>query len=191
MLQATAVDKTVITQEAALAVNLSTPGTAVISLSSTTPFQGSGAVVEVTFLVLGGSGSSTAIDLVQGSIDEDTVSTCENDGLFGVCASVPSEVSGLVLEGATSTALTWTSQGGGIQYDVVSGTITALRGDGSVVDAACLATAVPTATTVDTRPAPGLEETYYYLVRARNACARGTLGAASSGEERIPVEACP
>jgi hypothetical protein len=54
---------------------------------------------------------------------------------------------------------------------------------------ACLATGLVAGSLTDTeRPAPG--GSFFYLVRARNACGSGTWGTASSGAPRL-VTGCP
>jgi hypothetical protein len=82
--------------------------------------------------------------------------------------------------------VSWTSQaataGSGTVYDVVRGEIAQLPvGNGGET---CLVSGSGTAQATDAAlPAP--DTAFYYLVRARNACAVGTYGASRS------TSACP
>jgi hypothetical protein len=88
--------------------------------------------------------------------------------------------------------LRWTEQGAGVTYDVITGTLTALRTDGGAAAASCLGDDRTAGIFDDTRPAPAAGEGYYYLVRAqKGSCGSGTYGFASSGAERVPTSACP
>jgi hypothetical protein len=88
--------------------------------------------------------------------------------------------------------LHWTEQGPGVTYDVVTGTLAALRADGGATGASCLADDRTAGVFDDTRLAPAPGGSYYYLVRAqKSSCANGTYGYASSGAERVPVSPCP
>ena len=108
-----------------------------------------------------------------------------------VLTLAPFEVSSLVLDDAAPAALRWTSEGAGIVYDIVTGSLSALRADAGVSAASCLTSGVTTSAYNDFRadPSPGAGD--YYLVRGRSACCPGTYGFASSAAERVPVAACP
>jgi hypothetical protein len=104
--------------------------------------------------------------------------------------SAPSEVAAVTASGKASTTLAWAAQSSDT-YDISSGRISAMRSEGGVGGATCLANGLGAATYVDTRSATGPGDGYYYLIRARNACGVGTLGFAAGGIERLPVLACP
>jgi len=189
------VHKTTITSAYTLTTNLSTPGLAVISLFGVDPLVGSAAVVEIEFVVLGGAGAQSAISLTQGSIDEGAVPTCLDGGTLAVCAGLPDDVASIFADKGTggATELTWSSAGGGVAYDLASGTLAELFSDRSTVGADCLANDLATTSLVDTRanPDPLVTWGYYYMVRAGTTCGAGSYGDASSGEQRVPAAACP
>jgi hypothetical protein len=108
------------------------------------------------------------------------------------CAAqaVPSEVSGLTVTGASSTTLTWTVEPAAASYDVVSSTLSDLRAHGAS-SGSCLTSEIAVTSATDARPDPAAGDGYYYLVRARDVCGRGTYGADSSGTPREIVAACP
>jgi hypothetical protein len=124
----------------------------------------------------------------------------DNDGVPDVsdCApldpsnSLPSaEIQGLSVAIASGTSLAWTSLPAGTIYDVVGGSITALRTVGSISDAACLQDNVASPSWNDPRPDPADGEGYYYLVRGQSSCGPGTYGSATGGAERVPGTPCP
>ncbi len=104
--------------------------------------------------------------------------------------SPPAEVSGLTVDAPAGTHLTWNADPGAAVYDLTGGSVTALRVDGSVAAAECLATDVATTSWDDARPDPAPGDGYYYLVRGRHACS-GSFGDASSGTPRAPSAPCP
>ena len=89
--------------------------------------------------------------------------------------------------------LRWAEQGAGVRYDVVTGTLAAMRADGGFIGASCLGDDLSVGVFDDLRPAPAPGGSYYYLVRAQKAsCANGTYGYASSSVERVvPASPCP
>jgi len=103
-----------------------------------------------------------------------------------------SEVANLQASGPSSTAITWDSQassaGPGTTYDVASGLIPT-PGAG-YLSPACLSPAGASASYDDGRPAPPLNQLYWYLVRARNSCGTGDYGRGSDGVPRS-IAACP
>jgi len=97
--------------------------------------------------------------------------------------TVPAEVTGLIVEPAGSS---WDGQGETVVYDVIGGELTALRADGGIAGASCLANGLVDADFIDGRAKPPPGEGLYHLVRARNACGTGSWGA----ERPEPLD-CP
>jgi DNA-binding beta-propeller fold protein YncE len=97
-------------------------------------------------------------------------------------ASVP--VTGVVVEPSPTTNLSWVDQG--TVYDVLGGSLAALRGTG-VAATSCVEADVAGASYADVRPDPAPGDGYYYLVRALNACGAATLGA---GRESVDPLDC-
>ncbi len=108
-----------------------------------------------------------------------------------VVTLAPFEVTGLVLDDSVPTVLRWSSQGAGITYDIVTGSLSGLRAGGGATSAICLVDGVTTNTYNDNRAHPPAGDGDYYLLRGQSACCPGTYGFASSGTERIPTAACP
>lgn len=110
--------------------------------------------------------------------------------LDAMAFAAPPEVPGLDHD---LTGLSWTGiaalTGSGVVYDLVRGDPAALRANGGIGGASCLAPGLPGTQHIDAQdPAPG--EAWYYLVRGRNACGPGPYGAGSSGNVRFNT-ACP
>ncbi len=108
----------------------------------------------------------------------------------GSAIASPAEVFALDL---TSSSLEWTSlagqAGSGVVYDLIRGGTGALRADGGVAGAACLASGASGPGLVDpVTPPPG--EAWYYLVRGRNTCGIGSFGTDSAGDPHVNT-ACP
>jgi fibronectin-binding autotransporter adhesin len=123
---------------------------------------------------------------VAADFDGDTVADADDCAPGdGNAWAPPLEVAGVAFDGSDQT-LSWTSQtltaGSGTVYDVVRGEVAQLPvGSGSEI---CLVSGNGTAQASDAAvPAP--DTAFYYLVRARNACAVGTYGASRS------TSACP
>ncbi|HET9298936.1 MAG TPA: hypothetical protein VFO11_03260, partial [Candidatus Polarisedimenticolaceae bacterium] len=123
----------------------------------------------------------------------------DGDGVgdIGDCApadpsahDTPGEVAGLAF-GADKETLSWTSQaawaGGGTVYDVVRGLTSALPVGGA--GETCLLSASATPQVVD-QDLPEVGTSFYYLVRATNACGVGSYGTSTSGAPRM-TGACP
>jgi hypothetical protein len=105
--------------------------------------------------------------------------------------SLPPDVADLLLQHDGSTALSWSSLGTGVVYDIAGGAIADLTVDG-VDSAFCLQEDADLAGWTDYRSDPSEPGTgYYYIIRAENVCGIGTYGLSSSGEERTPLSACP
>ena len=64
--------------------NLSTPGTALISLYGATPPSGPHALVYINFLVLGTYGQQTPLHIATATVNEGQILTVLDDGLFTV-----------------------------------------------------------------------------------------------------------
>ena len=119
----------------------------------------------------------------------------------GVCASLdcapgdsqawaaPAEASALSLA-ADEQTLTWDELAGqagpGVVYDLLRGTLVPGSGAPTGGDI-CVAGIGASLIEEAENPHPG--QTFWYLVRGRNACGTGTFGAASGGTER-PVAPC-
>jgi hypothetical protein len=113
----------------------------------------------------------------------------------GVCesgspAAAPPELTGVRVNGHVSTAVTWTSPGGPVVYDVLSSTLSDLRANGTTT-ASCLSNDISLSHYDDGRAAPAAGDGYYYLVRAQSTCGTGTLGTDSAGAPRTPSPGCP
>jgi len=87
--------------------------------------------------------------------------------------------------------LVWIAGPAGSVYDVAWGTLAALRVDGGVDAAQCLADDLAVPSFSDPLADPVLGAGRYYIVRLRNACGTGSYGMATSGAERLPIAACP
>jgi hypothetical protein len=125
--------------------------------------------------------------------DGDGVADCDCDDGNDQAWNTPGEVLSLQLspDGAGATTLEWdvpSMPGGtGLLYDVVR------AGDQNFeATGVCLPAPDPSATNLADADVPGLDSTFYYLVRAVNACPvpQGTLGVDSNGDERIGPQ-CP
>jgi hypothetical protein len=103
-------------------------------------------------------------------------------------SSIPPVVDSLQLDGTAQ--LVWTSLGTGVVYDVIGGSLSELRLDGSVADASCLVEDLSTTTWPDPQPDPSAGQGVYYLLRGGNVCGDGSYGTGDSGE-RTPTAACP
>jgi hypothetical protein len=87
--------------------------------------------------------------------------------------------------------LEWDSQGQGVTYDLATGLLSALKSDGGIDGAACLAEDLALPRFDDPRGAPPVGDGYFYVDRAqKTACGDGSYGLASSGEERTAPGAC-
>ncbi len=106
-------------------------------------------------------------------------------------SAIPLESSAVTMSQAGSTSLSWDAAPDADRWDVVGGTLAALRTDGGVLAVDCLADDRPTADWTDPRPDPAAGDGYYYLVRAQNPCGSGPLGDASDGTPRTPAGICP
>jgi len=128
-----------------------------------------------------------------GDLDRDgmpTASDC-NDRDFGAWRT-PIEVGGFVFEKVAGIVrLSWSTQavyaGSGTRYDLVTGDLGQLRATSGFSGATCLVAGSGEPPFDDLRagPDPGLG--YYYLLKARNSCWRGTFG--DSGHAPDPRDA--
>jgi len=109
-------------------------------------------------------------------------------------ASVPVDVTGLLLDKVSDTRLLWDAQGGGMIYDVIRGDLSSLRSNGAIDDGLCAIDDWPGSGWDDLQADPLSGQAYYYLVRAEDSCQPGTTssyGTASSGSPRVPLIDCP
>jgi len=102
------------------------------------------------------------------------------------------EVAAFSVAGKAPTVLSWTSQaaatGPGVVYDVVGGSLLALRSGGLAAATSCVASNLTAAGYSDTRPLPAPGDGYYYLTRAENGCGTGTFG---TGRAALNTLTCP
>ena len=104
-------------------------------------------------------------------------------------SAVPSPVEGIEVSFGAQTEISWTDQGVGYRYDLVTVTLDGLRATPQE-DFACLANNVPSASALDTRPDPSPGQGHAYLARAQNRCGLGDYGEDSSGQPR-DAGSCP
>ncbi|HEX5042993.1 MAG TPA: hypothetical protein VFV75_08805 [Candidatus Polarisedimenticolaceae bacterium] len=128
---------------------------------------------------------------------DDGIACTENDACDGgTCSGTPVvlfEVPSLsvIRELQGNTRLEWTPPpGSDLTYDLVSGPIAELGGPDVIPTATCLGNGLGLST-YDLRADPLVGEGFYYLVRAENACGRGSYGQASGGQTRRPTNDCP
>jgi hypothetical protein len=98
---------------------------------------------------------------------------------------MPVEVAGVrVGRSGTRAQLSWTSQdptaGSGTVYDLVTGDVAVLRSTKSYSAATCLIGNLADSPYEDTRTGPTAGASYYYLLRAKNSCGKGTYGNAGT-----------
>jgi hypothetical protein len=85
VLQVVNVTNTTISQTHTVTYNDTVPGKVAIALFGTTTLSGVGPIVEIEFQVLGSDWNVSPLNLTQGDIDEGSISSCLDDGLFVVC----------------------------------------------------------------------------------------------------------
>jgi len=105
--------------------------------------------------------------------------------------SEPVEVTGLSVDYAAGTQLSWSGQEPGTAYDIAGGDLALLRSNGNVSDAVCLQDNQTGTNWEDSRPDPGSGVGLYYIIRAQNTCGGGSYGASSGGTNRSPGDPCP
>jgi hypothetical protein len=118
--------------------------------------------------------------------------TC--DPASGACSNptVPiPDVTGLTVQGGSSTSLSWNAIGAAAQYDVAQGALSQLAIDGGTNSALCLASPLPLPAATDAGSDPGPGTGRYYLVRVRYSCGLGSYGNGSNGAPRVAPNACP
>ncbi|HXV77532.1 MAG TPA: hypothetical protein VD788_14560, partial [Candidatus Polarisedimenticolaceae bacterium] len=126
----------------------------------------------------GGFGSSNWADDWTQSSRNGYYSKC---GIGGSGTAVPDEVAELSFRGKDE--LRWTKVGDSVTYDV-------LRSTTADSFAAATSLEIPPGDNVHNRQAdasasPGVNTTYYFVVRALNDCGNGSIGTFSNGAERI------
>lgn len=118
---------------------------------------------------------------------------CDCAATNGGAYDAPGEVGGLAF-GPGTTTLTWDSMarpaGNGTVYDAIRGSLADLVASGGSIGGASCLPAPGTATSLADATNPAPEGGFYYLVQARNACATGGWGTASSGTTRTRAN-CP
>jgi hypothetical protein len=191
VLHPTGVDLSLSTLDATLTFDLATPGVVRISLAAVAPLSGAGPLAFVRFDVPGTAGAASPLGVTRADVDQGAVSSCRDGGRVDVCSQPGGEVDGVALSGKASTTITWASLGSGVRYDIASGLLSRLHADGSTIEASCLANDRTVASADDSAPATAAGDGYYYLVRPQFACASGSYGHASNGDERWPAAACP
>jgi DNA-binding beta-propeller fold protein YncE len=96
------------------------------------------------------------------------------------------ETTDLAVAAGAPTALQWDAQaataGPGIVYDVAGGEVGALRSAGTAAATSCLASGLAAPSFSDDRPDPAPGKAWFYLSRARNACATSTFGAGGGAD---------
>lgn len=101
----------------------------------------------------------------------------------------PSEVMGVNIPEGEPARLRWLDSRSGFLYDVANGMLSDLRSSGGTALAQCRAEDLVETVHLDERvPSPG--DGYYYIIREDGSCGGGTYGFATSGEERLPLDAC-
>jgi DNA-binding beta-propeller fold protein YncE len=110
-----------------------------------------------------------------------------NSGAF----ALPGPVTDLTLDGGAPTALMWGDQaqtaGTAVAYDVLGGTLSALRDSGTLLTA-CVEADLTAPSFADARPDPAPGDGYYYLIRAEHVCGAGDVG---PGRDELLTLACP
>jgi hypothetical protein len=86
VISAVSVTKTSLTTSLTLASNVSSPGEVRVALFGTTAVSGSGPLVNITYNVVGAAGTSTALDVTRGDINERVIPTVLDDGVLVVCS---------------------------------------------------------------------------------------------------------
>ncbi len=130
-------------------------------------------------------------DVCDPDLDGDDVANTEDCAPADPSAwAVPIEVQGLAANDVPPIRVEWLPDPGGAVYDLIGGTLAALRVDGGVAQAICLASGLTETYWDDPRPAPAPGDGDYYLARARNLCGEGGYGSSTLGL-RIPLAPCP
>ena len=110
---------------------------------------------------------------------------CDCSATDAMTWATPAEVSGLRLArsslGPAYTDLSWISldsqAGPGTRYDVISGSLAALRASAAFPSSvACLADDVPLGGIIGPQELPAAGDGFWYLVRGENPCGSGTWG---------------
>jgi hypothetical protein len=142
-----------------------------------------------------------AFEHVGGDTDGDTVpDALDCASLDPSVWTVPGEVHDLRLEGRDVVTLSWDPQveGGIAQFEVATGSVDLLRADLGFARTQCLAGGIAGGSYADSRPGPGADGLWYYLVRAVNTCGNGTFGDSSLSPDprdaldaAFPPSPCP
>jgi hypothetical protein len=130
--------------------------------------------------------AEAALELPETDGDE-VADACDCAAQDGGVFDEPVEVSGTHFDPAELETLLWNSQapraGSATVYDLLRGDVAGLAADGGISGAECLADGLTEAEYSDAA-VPAAGRGFYYLPRARNACATAGYGAGSGGTER-------
>ncbi len=185
---ATAVSRTTLSSGQTLTYNLSPPGSIRISLFGATPLIGGGVLLTIDFNSAGPTDSHTPLDLQSAAINEGAIPAVLVDGRYCV-QGLPDEVRNLRLApaapGSTTAILTWSPDPFATTYNVYRGR----RPDLS--DLRCFLSGLGSTSTPDDGTIPVSGEAFFLLVTSMNCRAEGTLGFASSRDERVNSNPCP
>ena len=146
----------------------------------------SGASGAVTFLCVPlGEGGRLGVDL-----DEDLRRNGDDCAADDPGAWAPATEALHVAVTVDSPAhLVWDDQasatGPGVVYDVVGGSLLALRASGLASSTGCLSGDLSVSAYDDARPDPPIGDGYYYLARSRNICADGGFGPGRTGLDTL------
>jgi len=94
VLEAQSASTTPITTAMFLTPNLTVPGEARISMFGIAPISGSGPILDLEFLVTGGPGDATALDIVSVDFNEFGIPTVIDDGSFSACSGADADGDG-------------------------------------------------------------------------------------------------
>jgi hypothetical protein len=124
-------------------------------------------------------------DVLANCVDPDDDNDAAPDGsdcapLDAGSFAVPGDVAGVSTFGQEPTSIAFDPQNAGsaTRYEVISGISRRVRATAGFTESFCVATMVEFSPWQDARPAPPLGDSWFYLVRAFNACGTGTLGTA-------------
>jgi hypothetical protein len=175
--------------------NLNNPGVVIISeyaMQNALVGAGETEIAKISFLVVGGSGATSALTFTNVSINENGIPATPDHGLFTVTCTTPVPVETANLQFTDDVTLTWNATASANSYDVLRGA----AGQwpvGSGAGELCLESAIG-ATTKSDLATPPVGTGYWYLVRGRGTCGAGTYGFrgvnGAPGAERTSA-ACP
>lgn len=188
VLSAVSVAKTTLSQPHTLTTNLSTPGVVRISLFGATPLSGGGTLLEMTVRSQGPAGATATLHFASVMLNEGQIPAVLVDGHYCV-QGPPEEVTGLMVSpiapGSPVAQLAWDA----VPFAAVYHLYRAGRAD--LADLACFLPGLTAPGTPDDGATPPQGTALFYLATAVNCSEESTLGAASSGLERVAAVLCP